>query len=179
MVIPIAILHSAAHRGARYELPGPLRVGARLGSARAGLTGWLVWLPRGGAVGDQRGDGQSGFLEVLAASDPALQGPPLLGFGYGVLDADPLGGLLVPELFPAGGLLGRRILARLLGRAADLGREVTGQALIPGVDLGFDIGMAAEQVFDPVGAQRGDVMHPARPERAQPQQPPVPVADSR
>src|SRR6266496_2828857 len=24
MVIPIAILHSAAHRGARYELPGPL-----------------------------------------------------------------------------------------------------------------------------------------------------------
>ncbi len=56
-----------------------------------GLAGG--WLPRGGAAGDKSGDGQSGFLEVLAASEVALQGPPLPGFGNGVLDADPLGAL--------------------------------------------------------------------------------------
>jgi hypothetical protein len=39
--------------------------------------------------------------------------------------------------------------------------------------------MAAEQVFDPVGAQRGDIVHPAGPERAQPQQPALAVADRR
>src|SRR5712664_1966971 len=63
-----------------------------------------VWLPCGGAVGDQSGDGQGGVFEVLAAPYPAVQGPPLLGFGDGVLDADPLGGLLVALLVPAGGL---------------------------------------------------------------------------
>jgi hypothetical protein len=67
-----------------------LRVGARLWPGRPGLAGWWL-LPGGGAVGDKSGDGQSGFLEVLAASGPALQGPPLLGLGDGVLDADPLG----------------------------------------------------------------------------------------
>ena len=51
---------------------------------------------------------------------------------------------------------------------------VTGQALVAGVDFGLDLRVAAEQVFDAVGAQRGDVVHPAGPERAQPQQPPVP-----
>src|SRR5205823_3892485 len=81
----------------------------------------------------------------------------------GVLDADPLGGLLVALLFPAGGLLWWRVLAGFLRRGADLAGEVTGQALIAGIDLGLDIGMAAEQVFDPLRAQRGDVVHPACP----------------
>src|SRR5262249_48908758 len=79
-----------------------------------GLAG--VWVPCGGAVGAQSGDGQSGFLEVLTASGPALHGPPLLGFGDGVLDADPLGGLLVALLLPGGGLFGRRVFAGFLRR---------------------------------------------------------------
>ena len=53
-----------------------------------GLAG--VWLPLGGAVGDQAGDGQVGRVEVFAASEVALEGPPLLVLGVGVLDADPL-----------------------------------------------------------------------------------------
>jgi hypothetical protein len=47
--------------------------------------------------------GQSGFREMLATSGLALQGPPLLGLGDGVLDADPLGWQLVVLRFPAGG----------------------------------------------------------------------------
>jgi hypothetical protein len=35
----------------------------------------------------------------------------------------------------------------------------------------------AEQVFGALGAQRGDVVHAAGPERPGPQQPPAPVAD--
>ena len=85
-------------------------------------------------------DTQSGVFEVLAAADPALQRPPLLGFSDGVLDADPLGGLLVPELVPAGSLLRRRVLAGFLRRGADLAGEITGQALIARIDLGLDIG---------------------------------------
>ncbi len=80
-------------------------------------------------------------------------------------------------LLPAGSLLGWRVFAGFLRRGADLAGEVTRQALVAGVDLGLDLGMAAEQVFDPAGAQRGDIMHPARPERAQPQQPAPAVAD--
>ena len=62
----------------------------------------------------------------------------MLGFGDGVLDADPLGGLLVTLLFPVSGFLGRGALAGFLRRGADLGGEVTGQALVPGIDLGLD-----------------------------------------
>jgi hypothetical protein len=131
----------------------------------------------GGAVGDQSGDGQRGRFEVLAPSDPALQGPPLPGLGNGMFDADSRRGLVVAFLLPAGGLFGWRVLAGFLRRGADLAGEVTGQALGAGVDLGLDLGMAAQQVFDPLRAQRGDIVHPAGPERAQPQQPPVPVAD--
>ncbi len=65
------------------------RHGARLGSGRAGLAGCLGGLPFGGAVGDQAGDGGAGFVEVFAASEVALEGPPLLVPGVGVLDADP------------------------------------------------------------------------------------------
>jgi hypothetical protein len=71
-------------------------------------------------------------------------------------------------------------VARLCGflrRGADLAGEITGQALVARIDLGPDIGMAAEQVLDAVGAQRGDIMHPPRPERSQPQQPALAVAD--
>jgi hypothetical protein len=52
-----------------------------------GPGGW--YSPCGGAVGDQPGDGEDGLLEGVAAPGPALQGSPLLGFGDGVLDADP------------------------------------------------------------------------------------------
>ena len=34
--------------------------------------------------------------------------------------------------------------------------------------------MGSQQVFDAFGAQRGDIVHPAGPERAQPQQPAPP-----
>jgi len=43
----------------------------------------------GGAVGDEDGDGSVGFVEVFAASEVSLEGPPLLVLGVGVLDADP------------------------------------------------------------------------------------------
>ena len=50
----------------------------------------MLGLPLGGAVGDQAGDGGVGLVEVLASSEVALEGPPLLVLGVGVLDADPL-----------------------------------------------------------------------------------------
>jgi hypothetical protein len=100
---------------------------------------------------------------VLAAPGPALRGPPLLGFGGGVLNADPPGRLLVAFLFPAGSLLGWRVLAGFFRRGADLGGEVAGQALIAGIGLGLDAGMAAEQVFDPAGAQRSDIVSTCTP----------------
>jgi hypothetical protein len=62
----------------------------------------------GSYLGDQTGDGQVGLVVVVAASDPALQGPPLLVLGIGVLDADPLRGLLVPGLLPGTGSRGWR-----------------------------------------------------------------------
>jgi hypothetical protein len=65
---------------------------------------------------------------------------------------------------------------RFLRWGADLAGEVTGQALIPGVNLGFDP-VAVQQVFEALGAQRGNVMHPAGPERTQPQQPALAAAD--
>ena len=135
------------------------------------------WSARCGAVGDQPGDGQGGLLEVVTASGPSLQWPPLSGFGDGVLDADPRRGLLMPLLFPAGGVFGCGVLAWFLRWGTDLAGEVTGQALIAGINLSVDIGMAAQQVFDAFGARRGDIVHPAGPERAQPQQPARPVAD--
>lgn len=49
----------------------------------------LLGLPFGCAVGDQAGDGGVGLVEVPAASEVALEGPPLLVLGVGVLDADP------------------------------------------------------------------------------------------
>ena len=52
-----------------------------------GLSCW--WLPLGGAVGDQAGDGRVGFVEVFASSEVALEDPPLLVLGVGVLHADP------------------------------------------------------------------------------------------
>ena len=55
-------------------------------------------------------------------------------------------------LFPAGGVLRRGVLAGFLRRDADLAGEVTSQALLAGIGFGLDVGMAAEQIFDPVGA---------------------------
>ncbi|MFG1711006.1 hypothetical protein ACFLIM_48395 [Nonomuraea sp. M3C6] len=54
-----------------------------------GRPGWLS-LPHGAAVGDEPGDGAGGGGVVLAAANPALLGSPLLGFGDGVFDTDPL-----------------------------------------------------------------------------------------
>ena len=55
------------------------------------MLAWRVgWrgLPLGGAVGDQAGDGGVCFVEVLPVSEVALEGPPLLVLGVGVLGAD-------------------------------------------------------------------------------------------
>jgi hypothetical protein len=49
----------------------------------------LLGLPPGGTVGDQPGDREICFVEVLSPSKIALEGPPLLVLGVGVLDADP------------------------------------------------------------------------------------------
>ena len=60
----------------------------RVGSCRpGGLAG--VWLPRGGAVGDEPGDGQEGLVEIVTSSEVPLEGAPLLEFCVRVLDADP------------------------------------------------------------------------------------------
>src|SRR5580700_1605325 len=92
---------AAARRGSRMSQPAitaamkpasgvmaepSLRRGARLALGCAGLASWLGLLPFGGAVGDQAGDGQEGFVEVFSSSEVALQGPPLLVLGIGVLD---------------------------------------------------------------------------------------------
>lgn len=138
----------------------------RLG--RAGLAWWRV-LPSGGAVGDQAGDGQVGLVVVLAAPDVALQGPPLLVLGVGVLDADPLGGLLLSGLLPGRGLAGRGVLARLERRRGDLAGELPGQALVSSIDVCFDLRVLLEQVADSLGLDRGLVVHPAGPERPGPQ----------
>ena len=50
-------------------------------------AGW--WLPLGGAVGDQAGDGQVGLVEVVAASEEPLEDAPLLVLGVGMLNAAP------------------------------------------------------------------------------------------
>jgi hypothetical protein len=67
--------------------------------------GWW-WSAAGCPVGDQPGDGQVGLGVVLPPPDPALQHPPLLMLGVGMLDADPLGRLLRARLLPGGQLLG-------------------------------------------------------------------------
>ena len=107
-------------------------------------------------------------MEVFAASGVALQGPPLLGLGDGVLDADPPGGLLFTGRFPLGDLTGCGVLPRFRGRGGDLAGEVAGQALVSGVDVGGDARVAAKQVLDPLGAQRGGVVHAARADRPEP-----------
>ena len=48
----------------------------------------------------------------------------------------------MPLLFPAGGVFGCGVLAWFLRWGADLAGEVTGQALIAGINLSADIGMA-------------------------------------
>jgi len=59
----------------------------------------------------------------------------------------------------------------------DLVGEVTGQALVAGVDLGGDLGIVPQQIGDTFGAYGGGVMHPARAHRTKPQQPAGTVAD--
>jgi hypothetical protein len=71
----------------------------------------------GGPVRDEPGDGQVGLGVVLAASDPALQGPPLFGLSDGMLDTDPPRGLLLARRLIDGDLLGWRILAWFGGGA--------------------------------------------------------------
>src|SRR5262245_59822635 len=58
-----------------------LRLGARLGSRRAGLigpAGGVIRSAAGGAVRDQPGDSQVGLAVGAAAAEIALQGAPLL-----------------------------------------------------------------------------------------------------
>jgi hypothetical protein len=76
---------------------------------------------------------------------------------------------------------GRRLrLGRLCpvsSAGAYLAGEVTGQSLVARIDLSLDIGVLPQQILDALGAQRGDIVYPAGPERPQPQQPARPVAD--
>jgi CRISPR-associated protein Cas1 len=65
-----------------------IRVGASFPRALASPPGGGV-LPGGGAVGHQRADRPDRLWQVLAPADPALQGPPVLAAGDGVLHADP------------------------------------------------------------------------------------------
>src|SRR6266851_2324742 len=146
-----------------------LRRGARLMVGRGGLEGLAGdLLPVRAAVGYQPADGEGCVFEVFAASGVALQGPPLPGLGDGVLDADPPGGLLFAGRFPLSDLTGCGVLPRFLGRGGDLAGEVAGQALVSGVDVGGDAGVAARQVLDALGAQRGGVVHAARADRPEP-----------
>jgi hypothetical protein len=73
----------------------------------------------GGPVGDQAGDGQIRPSVGLAASEVALQGPPLLVLGDGMLHTDPLGRLPFAGLPVGGHLLGWGGLGRWERRGAD------------------------------------------------------------
>ena len=76
-----------------HEPGGVLRRGAQLGSGRPSpgrcVTGGSAVLPGGGAVGHQRADGPDCLWQVFTPADPALQWPPVLAAGDGVLYADP------------------------------------------------------------------------------------------
>jgi hypothetical protein len=96
---PVTFRHDRARvRAAALGIPQRIRCRSRQGAASRnrkkslGITSrctirvrpcWpgvqLAGSPRCGAVGDQPADGQNGFLEVLAAPDPALQGLHCLG----------------------------------------------------------------------------------------------------
>jgi len=127
-----------------FEALVALRVGARLRLGRACLAGPVVGSAAGGSVRDQPGDRQMGLAVVLAPSDPALQGPPLLVFGIGVLDADPPGGLLAARLLIGGHLVDRRVLGRLGRWGVDLVAERLGKPLIASIDRDADGGMLAQ-----------------------------------
>jgi hypothetical protein len=129
------------------------------------------------AVGDQAGDGLVGLVEVLAASDPALQRPPLLVLGVGVLDADPFRGLLCARFLPGRQVLGRSVLLRLQRWGLDLVGELLGQSPVSSVHLGFDLGEPLEQVADALGFQRGLVVLAAGPEGPRPQRAALLVGD--
>ena len=79
----------------------------------------------------------------------------MLVLGVGVLDADPLRGLLVAGILPGGDVLGRCDFLRLQRRGLDLVGELLGQPPVPGVDLGLDLRIVLEQVGDALGPQRG------------------------
>jgi hypothetical protein len=115
----------------------------------------------GGPVGDQPSDGHMGLGVVLAAPHPALQRPPLLGLGDGMLHTDPPRGLLLACLLVDGDLFGRRVLGRFGWWGVDLIGKRLGQALVAGVDGDGDGWVLARQVFDPLGLDRGLVVHAA------------------
>src|SRR6266516_2376865 len=160
-----------------HRLPS-LRLGARLRLGRAGLAGPAGgWSAVGCPVGDQTGDGQVGLGVVVAAAEIALQGAPLLVFGVGVLDADPLGGLLLAGLLVGGQLLGWRVVGWFGWRATDLVGERLGQAPVAGIDRGVDVVVSPEQVLDALGLDCGLVVHPAWSDRAGPKGAAGAVAD--
>src|SRR5438552_18375334 len=99
-------------------------------------------LPGGGAVGHQRADRPDGLVQVFPPSYPALQGPPVLGIGYRVLDADPLRGLGVAGLLVRFGHLRRRVPGGLLRRRAHLTGVASVPALAAGVHLALHIRVA-------------------------------------
>src|SRR6266516_2153188 len=129
-----------------------------------GAPAWPVRLvdgcsAAGRPVGDQPGDRYVSLGVVLATPDPALHGAPLFGLGDGMLDTDPLRGLLGAGCPVDGEFLGERLRVQLGWRAVDLVGERLGQPLVAAVHCGGDGGMVAQQVLDPLGLDGGLVVH--------------------
>jgi hypothetical protein len=82
------VVHECDHELGKHFLRVTTWCAIRVGVCWPGGLA-LLGLPFGGAVGDQAGDGLVGLVEVLAASEVALEDPPLLVLGVGVLGADP------------------------------------------------------------------------------------------
>src|SRR6266567_3964702 len=95
-------------------------------------------LAGGGAVGHERSDGPDGLGQVRAPAGPALQGPPVLAVGDGVLYADPCRGLGVAGLLPRLDHFRGRVFGGFLRRDADLARVVAAQAAVASVHLASD-----------------------------------------
>jgi hypothetical protein len=69
---------------------------------------------RGGAVGDEAGDGAVGVGQPVSAVDPADELPPALVVGQGVFDGDAVGRVPVAVAFSACVDVGKCTLVRCL-----------------------------------------------------------------
>jgi NAD(P)-dependent dehydrogenase (short-subunit alcohol dehydrogenase family) len=107
-----AMAEALAEAGARVAITSQdrLRANDSVRDRGWGVLAWPVsagwWLAAGGPVGDQPGDRQVGLGVILPPPDPALQRPPLLVLGVGMLDTDPLRRLLRARPLPGGQFLG-------------------------------------------------------------------------